>query len=1041
MKQFYFPILTMLLSISIFGQERLLQGNVLDGTTNEALPGVTILVKGTSIGTVTGVNGEFSLKVSEGNDVLIFSYVGFLSQEITIGEQTNLTVSLEVDSEMLDEVVVTAFGLKKETSKLGYSVQSVNAEDLERAADPNIGTALRGKLAGVNINSNAGGIGSSVSINVRGISSLGANNQPLIVLDGVIIDTNQGEQGDFAEGVDYGNTLSNLNPNDIENISLLKGGNATALYGFRGANGVLIINTKSGSTEKTRVEINSSVTFNTALVAPEFQNEYGQGRYDSGTDELVYDITAGTSWGPQLDGSSRERFDGVGNAPYQASGSDDFKDFFQTGISLLNSVAVSQAKNGYNYRLSYSRSDDESIVPGSELTRQNISLKTGAELTDRIRVTGKLEYIDQLAENRPELTGGQSNIVNALSIRPRNISNNLLEANTLTSAGTPNNWQGAFAMNPYYTVNNVLNQDQTDRYIALLEFEGDITDDLRTIVRVSQDLITIEQEIFNPLGAFDIAANGRYINYTSKSRVNNYDLIFAYDKVVSDRFSLSSNLGFSSTKTHFEATRSTGETFLVPNFYSLKNFESIQATPIAAESLSNSVFGTVTLGYNESLFVELTARNDWSSTLPEDNWSFFYPSVGVSYVLSDAIPGLSNGFLSYLKLRGSLAETGNATSPYQLANAYNTSSNLWNGQRFFFYGYDEEGAGAGTELKNPNLRPEISTALEFGFDARFLNNRVGINFTYYNIETEDQILNLTLPPSFGAASQVINAGLVSSKGLEITLNAELVKNANFSWFTTVNYTTNESKVEELADGIERNILVRQFNDAIQVAAEVGSSPQALFGSSFERNEQGEIIYDTDGLPVIGDIVKIGDAAPDGFANWSNTFTYKQFSLGVLFDARIGGDLYSFSEAGRHSFGTAVQTLEGREFYSGGNGIMVPEGTPIQDGGTLSDELTARGVDPQTYFGRLANISENWIYDGSFVKLREVSVGYSFPGSIVSKLKLSSMTLSYFGRNLAILHSNTDNFDPETGFNTSFAGVEYYGIPSARSHGFRLNITL
>ncbi len=1045
MKQLLLSILTLIISISIFAQQRLLQGEVREASSNEPLPGVTVLVKDTSIGTVTDAKGNFSLTTPEGSAFLVISYVGFQTQEVPITGQSSIRVLLQEDSDLLDEVVVTAFGLKKETKKLGYSVQSVNSEVLDQAADPNIGTALRGKLAGVNINSNAGGIGSSVSINVRGVSSLGPNNQPLLVLDGVIIDNNQGGQGDFAQGIDYGNTLSNLNPNDIESISVLKGGNATALYGFRGANGVLVINTKSGNTEKTKVEISSAVTFNSTLVTPEFQNEYGQGRFDTETDQLVYDNLVGGSWGPRLDGRSVARFDNEGTVPYSASGTDDFRDFFQTGVSLLNSIAISNSKNGFDYRLSYSRSDDKSIVPGSELTRQNFSLKTGVDLFDRIRVSSKLEYINQGAENRPELTGGQSNVVNALSLRPRNISNALLEANSTTSSGTPNNWSGSFIMNPYYTKNNLFNKDQTDRYIGFLEFSGDITDDLRLLLRGSQDLISVDQEIFNPLGAFNIASNGRYINFTSQSKVNNYDIILTYNKSISDRFSLSANAGYNSVRTRFESVRAIGETFLIPNFYSLTNFDSNAIVPDASETLSHSVFGTLTFGLDQNLFLELTARNDWSSTLPRQNWSFFYPSVGLSYVLTDAL-SLESDALTYLKLRGSLAQTGNAPGAYQLANTYTISSALWNGSRFAFFGAQEEGAARGPLLRNPDLKAEISTTYEFGFDARFINNRIGMNFTFYNVQTKDQILNLTLPASSGAFSQAINAGLVTNKGIELTLTADIINTGDFNWTSTVNYTANKNKVEELAEGVNRNILVTQFNGIIAVASEVGSSAQALFGSSFERNDQGAIVYNEDGVPVIGETKQIGDAMPDALVNWSNNFSYKQFSISVLLDARIGGDIFSFSELGRHSSGTATPTLQGRDFFTGGTGIVVPEGAPIrgsgeENDGTLNAEVVANGVNPQNYFGRLAEISENWVYDGSFVKLREISVGYNFSENLLSKLNITAMSLSYFGRNLAILHSNTPNFDPETGFNTNFGGVEFYGIPTAKSHGFRLNITL
>jgi len=775
-------------------------------------------------------------------------------------------------------------------------------------------------------------------------------------------------------------------------------------------------------------------------VSPKFQNEYGQGLFDTATNQLVYDITNGSSYGPRLDGSQRDRFDGIGTASY--SGNDnDFKDFFRTGFSFLNSVSVAQGTQKSHYRFSFSRSDDESIVPGSNLIRQNFSIKAGTTITDWLEITGKMDYINQDTRNRPELTGGQTNITRALSLRPRNISNSLLRNNFLDpDDNSPNNWNGSFITNPYYTANTLLNEDEIDRYIGLLELNIDILPGLKGIMRLSQDQILNNQKEFNPFGAFDIAANGRYAVTNSNARTNNYDLIFTYDTNLNNSFNIGATLGFSHFDASFEAITAIGETFLLSNFFSLNNFESISVVPDNARNSSNSVFGSITLGLNNYLFAEFTARNDWSSTLPIDEASFFYPSVGLSFVVTDAFPSLQNNeILSNLKLRGSYAETGNATSAFSLVNTYNLSSNLFNGQRFFFFGNAEEGAGLGPQLKNPDLVAEISNTLEFGLDASFLNRRIKLSATYYSIRTDDQILELTLPPSSGAANQLINAGLVTNKGLELSLDADIIKTEDFSWSTTINYTTNENKVEELAQGVNRNILVRQFNDVVQVAAEVGSSAQGLFGTTYTRDENGNVVYDTNGLPVINtEISQIGDLAPDAFLNWGNTFSYKQFSLSFLFDAKFGGDIFSLSEIQRHTQGTAIETLEGRAFFSGGQGISLPQNAVID--GTLDPDVQQRGVNPQTYWGRVGQISENWVYDGSFIKFRELTFGYTFSEKTIKGLHLSKLSISYIGRNLAILHSNIDNFDPETGFNTSFGGIEFFGIPSASSHGLRVNLT-
>lgn len=1040
MKSIFTKTVLFLVSLSALGQEIQLNGTVYETETNQPLPGVTILIKGTTQGTITNIDGTYSLQAPS-DGTLVLSFIGYITQEVPIQGRSNIDVSLDIDVETLEEVVISAFGLERERERLGYSVQNIDAKEINRVDDPNVGSAIRGKFSGVSIAQNSTGVGGSVGINIRGIRSFG-NNQPLIVLDGVLIDENQGDQADFAEGRDLGNTLSNLNPADIESISILKGGNATALYGFRGQNGVIVIDTKRGNSQRPRIDISSSVTLDNVLRTPELQNEFGQGFFNTSTNQLEYDLTRTTSFGPRMDGTLRPRFDGVGEVPYSPSGEDDFRDFFQTGVSLLNSIAVSQAKDGYDYRLSYSRSDQQSIVPGSELTRQNFGIKAGLDVNKYINIKGKVDYINQEAINRPELTGGQSNIANALSLRPRNISNELLENNFLTTDGLPNSWQGGFLLNPYYTINNRLNEDQTDRVISLLELNVKPFKGFNILGRISRDFIQREENVFNPFGAFTaVAPGGRLVNTTSTSTLTNFDLILSYNKVLSDRFDLSALVGASRTDTNFEALQATGSNFIIPNFFSLTNFENQAVLPNVSRTRSNGVFGSITLGFDQFLFLELTGRNDWSSTLPIANASFFYPSVGLSAILTDAIPSLKGNQLSFLKLRGSYAQTGGATTAYQLINTFNISTGQINGQRLIFLGVGEEGANPGPNLNNPDLEAELSNSIEFGIEARFLNNRIQLDATYFRTTTENQILPLTLPTSTGVAAEIINAGELRNSGIELSLSADIIQNGAFSWNVTTNLTSIDNEVIELADGVDRNVIARQFNNVVQVASEVGGSAQAFFGNTFVRNDAGQILVGSDGLPIVGtDIVQIGDAVPDALVNMTNSFTYKNFNFSFLLDARIGGDVFSFSEIQRHTSGTAVETLEGRDFFTGGQGILLDDRYAVEEGQTLSPEVAARGVDPQSFFGRVGQISENWVYSATFLKLREVTLGYTFPSSITDRLNMQSLSVSYVGRNLAILYSDNDNFDPETGFNTGFQGVEFNSIPPSFSNGFRVNLT-
>ena len=1039
MKKIYtilIAVFAFVVSISAQAQEKSISGTVTSQSDGSTLPGVNVVIKGTTTGTETDFDGKYTIKASVG-EILSFSFIGMKTKEVTVGDSNTLNVVLEDDSDQLDEIVVTAFGVQKEAKKLGYIVQEVGSDVLNKAGDPDLANALRGKLAGVEIQQGATGPGSSPNINIRGITSLSGNNQPLIVIDGAIVSNTNVSQGDFAGGFDTGNGLSNLNPDDIEKISVLKAGNATALYGYLGAQGAIIITTKSGRTDKVKVAYSTSISLDNVLVSPKLQNQYGQGRFDTSNNVLEYNIIDGGSWGPALDNSQRERFDGVGTAPYSANAG-DFKDFYKTGTTLSNSIIISQAKEGFDFKLSYANLDNESIQAGTEFKRNNFGFKGGIDLNDKIRVSAKMDYINQQGTNRPELTDGQSNTVKALSLKPRNISNDLLFNNYSTSNGAPNNWAGSFIMNPYYTANTLLNEDEVDRYIGLVSIEADLFKGLKVLGKISQDASYTNAFIYRRQGAFDIAPNGRLDEFNTVSKLRSYDLLFNYSNALSENFDLDASFGLNRIESSFKQTVNTGETFVQENFFSFNNFVSKNVSPALFRSKSNSVFATATLGYKGFAYLELSARNDWSSTLPIDNASFFYPAVGASVVLSDAFPNIiENDVLSFLKLRGGYAKTGNATSPGRLQNTYNISSSLYNNQLFYFLGSSEEGAGAGPSLNNPDLVAEISTNLEFGVDAKFFDNSLRFNATYYTVDTEDQILQLSLPPTTGANSQFINAGLIRNSGIELTLSADIIKNDKFTWTSDLNFSKNTSKIVELSPEIDVQVRERQFNDVVQVGAKVGESLWTLFGSTYDRDDNGNIVYDSNGLPKVGAIGKIGSTNPDALANLRNTFTYENFSLSLLLDAKFGGDVFSFSDLSRATAGTDVVTLQGREYFTGGQGIPVPQGAVID--GTLDSEVASRGVNPQNYWGRIGQISEHWVQDASFVKLREVSLTYNFSNAILDKLNISKLSLGYFGRNLAILYKNTDNFDPETGFNNSFSGVEFFGFPSTSSHGIKLNV--
>ena len=658
-------------------QEKEIKGTVKDEEGNP-LPGVTVLILGTTNGVATDFNGEYSIKVSVG-EALQFSFLGLKTKIVTVAESNTIDMVLEEDTDTLNEIVVTALGIRKEAKKLGYSLQTVKGEDLSKVRSANIANTLSGRVTGVQINQNGSGIGGSASVTVRGITSLvPGQNSALIVVDGVILDGGGLGQGSFSGGLDYGNALSDINPDDVQSVNVLKGGNATALYGYRGAAGVIVITTKKGKVGKMKVNLSSSLTFDNVLVSPKLQNSYGQGRFDVPSSQLVYDITRPGSWGPALDGSSRERFDGVGTAPYNANPG-DFKDFYGTGSTMINSIALSGGTDDINYRLSYTNLFNQPILSGSDYRRHSLSLNTTADVTDKLKIQAKISYVKNSAENRSDITDGQANTVRSLILKSRNISNADLAANFVKDDGTPNNFGGgSFTMNPYYAVNNKLNEDTKNRYTGLLSATYKFTNDLSGTVRYSQDQSNYEASIFKGIGVFDNAPSGELVEITQQTTTTNYDFLLSYNKDITKKISLNSTFGYSGFENRAKSTRVQANDLLDPSLFSINNFANKGVSTTLNRFKSQSLFGSVQFGFNDYAFIEVTGRNDWSSTLPVENNSFFYPSVGSSFLLHEIFNFESDKVNSF-KLRASWAKTGNATQPYRTRSVFNVSSNPYNG--------------------------------------------------------------------------------------------------------------------------------------------------------------------------------------------------------------------------------------------------------------------------------------------------------------------------------------------------------------------------
>ncbi len=1042
MKKFYILLLlAFCFSPFLHAQERTVSGNVQD-TDGQALPGVNILIKGSNVGTVTDFDGNFSISVPDESTVLLFSYVGFQTQSVAVGSQSTLSIQLESDITALSEVVVTAFGLEKEKKALGYAATELSNKEFVRARETNFVNSLSGKVAGVQITPASSGLGSSSKVVIRGNNSIGNNNQPLYVVDGIPIDNSSGlsgadEWGNGSSGpggggsplniggVDLGSGISDLNPDDIESVTVLKGPSASALYGARGANGVIMITTKKGNRAKgISVSYSTNLTMEQAAVLPEFQNEYGTG--NQGVLGPSYaEILTQSSWGPRMDGSTQPTWTGDGDtAPYTAQ-PDNFKDFFKTGYSWTNSFAVSSNSENGSVRLSYTDLQSEGIVPGNELKRKSLTLR-GSGTLGKLTSDTKVSYTNQNTENRPTLSLWPDNPVLTLSQMGRNVRIEDLK-NYQKEDGSSNTPLSGFFNNPYFVQHANQNNDVRNRVFGFTSLTYKFTDWLSVMGRVGTDYTSQKYVDIVPIG-HTFRPNGTFGELLFTYQETNADFLVMFNKGISENFNLSLNFGGNHRKNYNETIGFDGDTWIAKNTYTVSNLANTTSISSIAESELNSLYAFGQLSYQNMIFLDLTARNDWSSTLPKDNWSFFYPSVSASVVLSDML-NINSSALTFLKIRGSWAQVGNDPGPYQLSPVYDFQGGVtYNGQPV---------ASNDTEKKNPNLEPEITTSSEFGLDARFLNGRLTLDATYYLASTKGQILSTRTPLTSGFRRVIRNAGEIQNNGFELALGATIVRNSDFQWQTDITFTKNNSEVVELYDNVTRHLITQGGGGGkIQVVADVGSPYGEIIGFTYRRDDNGNIVYGSTGLPERSEeMVSFGNINPDFLSGIANTFKYKNFTLYTLIDIKQGGEVVSVRDAVMNVAGTSVASLEGRE---GGFNV-----TGVTDNNGTLEPITVNNVNVQDYHRAVWNngILDDFVYNAGFVKMREMSLSYSLPSAILGSSPISAVNISLVGRNLFFLKKHTTNFDPETSFSTAngSGGIETFALPSTRSYGFNLSV--
>ncbi|MDR3129566.1 MAG: SusC/RagA family TonB-linked outer membrane protein [Tannerellaceae bacterium] len=1009
-------------------------GGKLTGTVEDEFGpviGASLLVKGTSNGTITDIDGKFLLEGLKNGDVIQVSYVGYISQEFTFSGQPSAAIILVENSQALDEVVVTALGIKREKKALGYAMQEVKGDKLSETRDANVANALAGKVAGVQIRSNGTGVGGSTKILIRGNNSIAGNNQPLIVVDGVPIDNFSGDTDDYNGNgnVDKGSGISDISPDDIESLSVLKGPAAAALYGSRAGNGVVMITTKKGAAHKgVGIAYNTNLTFENPMQTPKYQNVYGQGTNGS------FDPKQATSWGGKME-DGRSVTTALGEIPYSARDNDVYKDFMQTGTSWTNSLDLSKSTEDITFRAAITRLDNKAVVPNSGMDRTSFTLRSTAKLSSWLAADFKVNYVNQNAKNRIAVASDPNNIFYESLLMPRSFAYSdflpFKASNWKREDGKPAGYvggdgfgdYGARARNPYWSAYRNGNRDKRDRYISLAALDVTFTKWLSLKLRTGMDNYTSVYDMIRATGNPYWEGNGSFRTQTERFKEINSDFLFTGQGHFG-KFGIvgtaGGNIMYRSTSLNNDYS---GE-LIIPDFYAIANGKEHSATYEKTRKQINSLYATAALSWDNALYLDLTARNDWSSTLPKGNNSYFYPSIGASWVFSQTLSeaGTDLGPLTFGKLRASWAEVGNDTEPYKLVDYYKISYDIKGG----IFTADRE-----NYKTNPNLKNESIRSWELGLELRGFENRLGVDVSFYKKNAFDQILKISVPAATGYQFEYVNAGNIQNQGWEIAFNATPVQSKHFTWNTLLNWAQNDNKIIDLTQDTKRQILSDETGITdLQIVAEVGGSFGDLYGSAYERDAQGHIVVGDDGLPIqSNEMKKLGNNQPDWMLGWSNDFSFKDFFLSFLIDLNYGGNVYMGSIQTGTTSGNLDLTLAHRE-----EGIVVPgvlkDGTPNQ-----------KNVSVQEYWQALGSIKEAFIYDATNARLREVSFGYSLPRTLLAKTPFQSLKASLVARNVLMLYSKTEGFDPEAGFsnNSNTQGYEFGSMPTMRSIGFNISV--
>lgn len=1014
-------------SAGAVAQNRLITGTVNDAD-NKGVVAASIEVQGKPFSAITDAEGRFKMNVPEGKVTLNVSSIGFESKSVVLQENENrVSVTLLENAQELKDVVVTSFGVKKQRKSLGYAVGELKGEDLTKNKEINLGNALQGKIAGVNVSAPVTGPSGSSRVVIRGATSASGLNQPLYVIDGIPIDnTQQGNAGMYG-GADKGDGMSSFNPDDIASISVLKGSAASALYGYRGSNGVILITTKKGKNGSgIGVDFSTNSTFNTPASLLNWQDQYGAGAPDANgvptrfTNLQEVRDSYYFAWGDKYDGTPSLAIDGT-TKPYRAYGKNNVENFYRTGYSFSNTLAISGGNETTNFRLSFGNTKDESILPGTNFGRNNVNLSLNSSPNKKISIETNAQYISEKSKNRPYLNDS-----------PRNPS----FPTTFMTPGTDIRWisnpydinggeedyfgGNVYHTNPYFATDQLLNSDLRKRFIGSAKVTYNITDKIYAKAVVGIDDINYEYTEIEPTG-INYSPGGSIENRIENRSEFNASGYLGYKGDIAKNLSLDAFIGANRQDNRYNAIKMKGNNFIVPFKYFYANTQPDKTEKLYSKSEVNSLFYSADLGYKDFLFLSLTGRQDWFSTLYIDDNTTFYPSVSTSFIYSEVIK--LPEWMSYGKIRAGWGNVGGALpEAYALTLTYIAPDGQTESQGQPILGIN------GETVPNKNLKPYNVSTIEFGFENTFFNNRLSTDLTFYSKKTTKDIADADISIGSGFRTTKINVGEILNKGVEFAVNLKAIKTENFSWSVGYNFAYNESEVVSLSDKINTKSLEGNRDARASVVLEKGQPFGVIKAYDYLRDQYGNVVLDSNGKFLRGNLIIAGQGVAPTSMGLSNDFSYKNLTLSVFVDAKFGGEIYSATNQLGARYGLSEITLPGRE-----------GGIPV-DGKDVLGAPVSTTVSAYDYWRSYSDVTSNFVYDADFVKLRAISLSYNFPKAYIQKTPFQSISLAFSAHNLWTIYDKVPNIDPESNYSNSNAqGMERASMPLTRNYGVTLNV--